>query len=198
MIKCDACEKAEAEVLCCADEAVLCKGCDEKIHAANKLSKSHQRVALLKHPPSSSFSSQLPLCDICQERKGYFFCLEDRAILCKHCDTSTHVASPFVSSHQRFFFGGVKVALQSSTSDDIGCSQSSISPNSDLSSGFPTSAESRFTMTQDIDQSATATSDEIYFPSDHQHWSLDDIFNAATLNNYDFPDIPLPSETFGK
>jgi hypothetical protein len=33
-------------VLCCADEAVLCWACDDKIHAANKLASKHQRVPL--------------------------------------------------------------------------------------------------------------------------------------------------------
>lgn len=68
-IQCDVCEKIEAEVLCCADEAVLCRKCDEKVHAANKLSQKHERV-LLKHPSSSSSSSssnvQLPPRDLCQ------------------------------------------------------------------------------------------------------------------------------------
>lgn len=67
-IECEVCEKVEAEVLCCADEAVLCRGCDEKVHAANKLSQKHQRLLLLNNPSSTSSSShaQLPPCDICQ------------------------------------------------------------------------------------------------------------------------------------
>lgn len=71
-VQCDVCEKAEAQVLCCADEAVLCIECDEKVHAANKLSQKHERLRLLKCPlpSSSSFavssSSSLPLCDKCQ------------------------------------------------------------------------------------------------------------------------------------
>ncbi|KAH7861858.1 hypothetical protein Vadar_031803 [Vaccinium darrowii] len=72
-IQCNVCEVAEANVLCCADEAALCWGCDEKVHAANKLASKHQRV------PLSSSSSPMPKCDICQEAVGYFFCLEDRA-----------------------------------------------------------------------------------------------------------------------
>ncbi|GLU16326.1 hypothetical protein SLE2022_327650 [Rubroshorea leprosula] len=118
-IKCEVCEKAEAEILCFADEAVICRECDEKVHAANKLSSKHQRVCLLKHSPSSSSSSSssshLPLCDICKEKNGCFFCLEDRAILCRQCEVSTHKASPpFLSSHQRFLIAGIKVSLQSS------------------------------------------------------------------------------------
>ncbi|XP_039133113.1 B-box zinc finger protein 22-like isoform X2 [Dioscorea cayenensis subsp. rotundata] len=107
-IQCDVCERAEATVLCCADEAALCWGCDEKVHAANKLAGKHQRVPLLSCSSSnpSSNSSPNPTCDICQEKTGYFFCLEDRALLCRHCDVSIHSASPFVSSHQRFLITG--------------------------------------------------------------------------------------------
>ena len=57
-IQCNACEGAEASVLCCADEAVLCWACDDKIHAANKLASKHQRVPLS--------ASSMPNCDICQ------------------------------------------------------------------------------------------------------------------------------------
>ena len=46
-VQCDVCEKAEATVICCADEAALCEQCDEKVHAANKLAGKHQRVAIL-------------------------------------------------------------------------------------------------------------------------------------------------------
>lgn len=59
-IQCNVCEVAEANVLCCADEAALCWACDEKVHAANKLASKHQRV------PLSSSSSHMPKCDICQ------------------------------------------------------------------------------------------------------------------------------------
>ncbi|KAG6719446.1 hypothetical protein I3842_03G006100 [Carya illinoinensis] len=120
-IKCDVCEKLEAEVLCCADEAVLCRGCDEKVHAANKLSQKHERVRLLKHPLSSSSSSSshphLPPCDVCQERNGHFFCLEDRVLLCRHCDVTTHTGTPYASPHKRFLIQALKspLNLQSTT-----------------------------------------------------------------------------------
>ncbi|KAJ8510170.1 hypothetical protein OPV22_000604 [Ensete ventricosum] len=110
-IQCDVCERAAAAVLCCADEAALCWSCDEKVHAANKLAGKHQRVPLLPTNPNSC-SSQIPNCDICQEKAGYFFCLEDRALLCRQCDVVIHTASPYVSSHQRFLITGLQVALQ--------------------------------------------------------------------------------------
>lgn len=105
-IQCNVCKVAEAGVLCCADEAALCLACDEKIHAANKLASMHQRV------PLSSSSSQMPKCDICQETVGYFFCLEDRALLCRKCDVAIHKANIYVSNHQRFLLTGVKVGLE--------------------------------------------------------------------------------------
>ncbi|XP_022717362.1 B-box zinc finger protein 22-like [Durio zibethinus] len=117
-IQCNVCEAAEAKVLCCADEAALCWACDEKVHAANKLASKHQRV------PLSSSSSQMPKCDICQEIPGFFFCLQDRALLCRKCDVAIHTANPYVSSHQRFLLTGVKVGLETTT--DPGASSSNI------------------------------------------------------------------------
>ncbi|KAJ6292841.1 hypothetical protein OIU78_024925 [Salix suchowensis] len=66
-IQCNVCEAAEANVLCCADEAALCWTCDEKVHAANKLASKHQRV------PLSTSSPQMPKCDICQVIIFFFF-----------------------------------------------------------------------------------------------------------------------------
>ncbi|KAM7498576.1 hypothetical protein LguiA_022990 [Lonicera macranthoides] len=107
-IQCNVCEVAEAKVLCWADEAALCLDCDDKVHAANKLATKHQRVSLSSNPNSS----HMPNCDICQETVGYFFCLEDRALLCRKCDVAIHTANAYVSAHQRFLFTGVKVGLE--------------------------------------------------------------------------------------
>ncbi|OAY84377.1 B-box zinc finger protein 22 [Ananas comosus] len=107
-IQCNACEAAEARVLCCADEAALCWACDEKVHAANKLAGKHERVTLR----SGGASPPVPKCDICQESSGYFFCLEDRALFCRNCDVSIHSANPYVSAHQRFLVTGVQVGLE--------------------------------------------------------------------------------------
>ncbi|KAJ4978198.1 hypothetical protein NE237_008978 [Protea cynaroides] len=108
-IQCDLCEKTEASVVCTADEAALCSVCDEKVHLANKLAGKHQRVPLLN--PSDDHQPPLPTCDICQEKVGYFFCLEDRKLVCGECDVSIHTANPYLSSHQRFLVTGVKVGL---------------------------------------------------------------------------------------
>lgn len=47
-----------------------------------------------------------------QETVGYFFCLEDRALLCRKCDVAIHTANIYVSAHQRFLLTGVKVGLE--------------------------------------------------------------------------------------
>ncbi|TYH86534.1 hypothetical protein ES332_D01G049900v1 [Gossypium tomentosum] len=134
-IQCNVCEAAEAKVLCCADEAALCWACDEKIHAANKLASKHQRV------PLSSSSSQMPKCDICQEASGFFFCLQDRALLCRKCDVAIHTANPYVSSHQRFLLTGVKVGLETT---DPGASSSDVkSFSSEKTSETKTNSTSR-------------------------------------------------------
>ncbi|KFK42233.1 hypothetical protein AALP_AA2G229000 [Arabis alpina] len=122
-IQCNVCEKAEATVLCCADEAALCFACDEKIHAANKLAGKHQRV------PLSVSSSSIPKCDICQEASGFFFCLQDRALLCRKCDVAIHSVNPHVSAHQRFLLTGIRVGNEST---DAGpSSKSSLVSNDD-------------------------------------------------------------------
>ncbi|CAO2209518.1 unnamed protein product [Urochloa humidicola] len=106
-VLCSACEAAEARVLCCADEAALCARCDRDVHAANRLAGKHRRLPL--HPPSSAAAAAG--CDICQDSRAYFFCVEDRALLCRACDLAVHAANAFVSAHRRFLLTGVQVAL---------------------------------------------------------------------------------------
>ncbi|KAK3159802.1 hypothetical protein QOZ80_1BG0051270 [Eleusine coracana subsp. coracana] len=106
-VLCSACEAAEARVLCCADEAALCARCDRDVHAANRLAGKHHRLPLLPPVPVTA-----PTCDICQECHAYFFCVEDRALLCRSCDMAVHSANAFVSAHRRFLLTGVQVGLQ--------------------------------------------------------------------------------------
>ncbi|XWS16843.1 hypothetical protein CRYUN_Cryun33cG0015100 [Craigia yunnanensis] len=136
MTECNLCEAAEAKVLCCADEAALCLACDEKVHAANKLASEHQPV-----PLSLSSSSQMPICDICQETSGFFFCLQDRALLCPKCDVAIHTAHSYVSGHQRFLLTGVKVGLE--TTDPVGSSSNVKSPSSEKTSETKSNSTSR-------------------------------------------------------
>lgn len=62
-IWCDVCDKEEASVFCCADEAALCNGCDRHVHFANKLAGKH-----LRFPLTSPTFKDAPLCDICGVR----------------------------------------------------------------------------------------------------------------------------------
>ncbi|XP_066313553.1 B-box zinc finger protein 22-like [Miscanthus floridulus] len=111
-VLCSACEAAEARMLCCADEAALCARCDRDVHAANRLAGKHHRLPLL--PPADVSA---PSCDICQEAHAYFFCVEDRALLCRACDVAVHTANAFVSTHRRFLLTGVQVGLQPDAAD---------------------------------------------------------------------------------
>ncbi|KAF5730764.1 B-box zinc finger protein 22 isoform X1 [Tripterygium wilfordii] len=138
-IQCNVCEATEANVLCCADEAALCWACDEEVHAANKFASKHQRV------PLSNSSPQMPKCDICQDASGFFFCLEDRALLCRKCDVSIHTANSFVSAHQRFLLTGVKVGLELGRTDPGASSSAGKSPSEEKTSetkARPTSRKS--------------------------------------------------------
>lgn len=91
--------------MCCQDDAALCLDCDIRVHAANKLATKHQRVSLLT-------VATAPTCDICQEKTGYYFCLEDRALLCRDCDLSIHSVNTLSSNHQRFLLPGIRVSLE--------------------------------------------------------------------------------------
>ncbi|GLJ25252.1 hypothetical protein SUGI_0483430 [Cryptomeria japonica] len=104
-IECDVCQTVEASVFCCADEAALCVICDSKVHAANKLASKHPRLSLLHS------EKDFPRCDICQEKRAFFFCREDRALLCRDCDFSVHSANDLTGKHTRFLVPGLKVSL---------------------------------------------------------------------------------------
>lgn len=104
-IQCDVCEKAPATLICCADEAALCAGCDVEVHAANKLASKHQRLLL------ESLPNKLPRCDICQEKPAFIFCVEDRALFCRDCDEPIHVPGSLSGDHQRYLATGIRVGL---------------------------------------------------------------------------------------
>lgn len=127
-IRCDSCEKNTASVMCCADEAALCTECDARIHAANKPANKHARVSL--HTATDSAK-----CDICQEKRGFFFCLEDRALLCRNCDVSIHSANALLGNHKRFLVTGTRVALEELEDDQPAAEPPLASPaNSTMSS----------------------------------------------------------------
>ncbi|XP_047308963.1 B-box zinc finger protein 21-like [Impatiens glandulifera] len=105
-IQCDVCNKAAATVFCVADDAALCSDCDRSVHHANKLAGKHQRFSLLN-------PKQTPLCDICQEKRAFLFCQQDRAILCRDCDFSIHKVNEHKQTHNRFLLTGTKLSVES-------------------------------------------------------------------------------------
>ncbi|KAH7692673.1 Zinc finger RING/FYVE/PHD-type protein [Dioscorea alata] len=116
-IQCDVCNHEPATLFCCADEAALCSSCDRHIHRANKLSIKHHRLPFLSPSPSSPS----PLCDICQDKRAFIFCQQDRAIICRDCDAAIHTNNHVTENHSRFFLTGVRIssspAPNSSSSD---------------------------------------------------------------------------------
>ena len=81
---CDVCESAAATLFCAADEAALCRPCDEKVHMCNKLANRHVRVGLAD-------PSDVPRCDICENAPAFFYCEIDGSSLCLQCDMIVHV-----------------------------------------------------------------------------------------------------------
>lgn len=90
---CDSCERAEAIVFCAADEAALCRSCDEKIHLCNKLANRHVRVGLVE-------PCDVPRCDICEKAPAFFYCEVDGSSLCMQCDMTVHIGGK--RTHERF------------------------------------------------------------------------------------------------
>uniref|UniRef100_A0ACD6AGL2 Uncharacterized protein n=1 Tax=Avena sativa TaxID=4498 RepID=A0ACD6AGL2_AVESA len=109
-VQCDVCGVEPAAVLCCADEAALCSPCNRRVHRANKLAGKHRRINLLQ--PSSATDDAGPLCDVCKERRGVVFCVEDRAILCADCDEPIHSANELTAKHSRFLLVGAKLSAE--------------------------------------------------------------------------------------
>ncbi|XP_055811550.1 B-box zinc finger protein 21-like [Solanum dulcamara] len=121
-IQCEGCNKKEAIVFCTADEAALCDDCDHRVHHVNKLASKHQRFSLLQPSPK-----QTPMCDICQERRGFLFCQQDRAIMCRECDLPIHKANEHTQKHNRYLLTGIKLSANSALYSSPSKSQSAIS-----------------------------------------------------------------------
>ncbi|XP_073012712.1 B-box zinc finger protein 19 isoform X1 [Typha latifolia] len=103
---CDVCESAAAVLFCAADEAALCRPCDEKVHMCNKLASRHVRVGLAD-------PSEVPRCDICENAPAFFYCEIDGTSLCLQCDMIVHVGGKrthgrYLLLRQRVEFPGDK------------------------------------------------------------------------------------------
>ncbi|XP_059654621.1 B-box zinc finger protein 24 [Cornus florida] len=162
-IQCDVCERAPATVICCADEAALCAKCDVEVHAANKLASKHQRLLL------QSLSNKLPPCDICQEKAAFIFCVEDRALFCRDCDEPIHSGNSLAANHQRFLATGIRVALNSNCTKDIGKSYPEPQP--------PEQNEQQISMKTPSQQASGFTSP----PS----WAVDDLLQFSDFESTD-------------
>ncbi|XP_054776720.1 B-box zinc finger protein 18 [Prosopis cineraria] len=90
---CDVCESAAAIIFCAADEAALCRACDEKVHTCNKLASKHVRVGLAD-------PTDVPRCDICENAPAFFYCEIDGSSLCLQCDMIVHVGGK--RTHERY------------------------------------------------------------------------------------------------
>ncbi|EFJ16738.1 hypothetical protein SELMODRAFT_271535 [Selaginella moellendorffii] len=199
-IQCDVCEKAEAALVCCADEAALCAACDAEVHAANKLAGKHQRLPL-------SFSGTSPICDICQEKTGWFFCVEDRALLCRACDVSIHSSNAHASSHNRFLVTGVRVALSALSAQDFlevppvtpqqprknaSASGASSSGNSLSANGTPERFEtvSRAEPETVMEKRSTSSTISEYLTEAVPGWRVDELLNIPDMaSGYSLSDI---------
>ncbi|MQL86622.1 hypothetical protein Taro_019147 [Colocasia esculenta] len=147
-VKCDVCKGDDgAAVFYYPDEAALCGPCNVCVHNANMLAGKHRRYAL--HCAASS--DQLPLYDICKEKRAFLFCQEDRAILCRDCDASIHDANELTRKHTRFLLTGIKVspcsgavapfdANSSSDSRPSSVVASSATTATSANEGFPTAS----------------------------------------------------------
>ncbi|KAK3029054.1 hypothetical protein RJ639_040106 [Escallonia herrerae] len=103
---CDVCESAAAILFCAADEAALCRSCDDKVHMCNKLASRHVRVGLAD-------PSDVPRCDICENAPAFFYCEIDGSSLCLQCDMIVHVGGKrthgrYLLLRQRVEFPGDK------------------------------------------------------------------------------------------
>ncbi|CAI9110897.1 OLC1v1010994C3 [Oldenlandia corymbosa var. corymbosa] len=103
---CDVCESAAAILFCAADEAALCRACDDKVHMCNKLASRHVRVGL-------AIPSDVPRCDICENAPAFFYCEVDGSSLCLQCDMVVHVGGKrthgrYLLLRQRVEFPGDK------------------------------------------------------------------------------------------
>ncbi|GFP89126.1 B-box zinc finger protein 21 [Phtheirospermum japonicum] len=184
-IQCDVCDKDEASVFCVADEAALCATGDHRVHHANKLAGKHQRFSL--HHPSPK---QAPLCDVCQDKRAFLFCHQERAIFCKECDFQIHKANEHTKNHTRFFLTGVKLSSTATLYSDSKSSDnvSSIKPQD---SRFKPVLVSQTNSTPPTSKSTTARSAGAAAPV-----PCDNLMNSSIPSPDSVPSIKPPESRF--
>lgn len=85
----------------------------------------------------------MQITHLIQETAGFFFCLEDRALLCRKCDVAVHTANAYVAAHQRFLLTGVKVGLEPTDQNHGASSSSGKSPSGEKASETKSHSVSR-------------------------------------------------------
>lgn len=138
-----------------------------------------------------------------QETVGYFFCLEDRALLCRKCDVSIHSINAHVSAHQRFLLTGIKVGLEPTERSAPMCSEKSQSPDKviETESGLLSRNNNHVELDGQhssghiqVDQVGEFEPTKPPFGGgsdcgSFQQWQLDEIFGITDLNqNYNYID----------
>ena len=116
---------------------------------------------------------------ILQEKTGYFFCVEDRALLCRSCDIVVHSVSPNVSAHRRFLIIGVRVSVAQDHIGDVS-GTAVVSPSSSSANGSNSVPTSGSLAIADDRRSAEAAGILIGGGEDdvgqQQQWPWSDIF----------------------
>ncbi|MQM06655.1 hypothetical protein Taro_039484 [Colocasia esculenta] len=141
------------------------------------------------------------------EASGYFFCLEDRALLCRKCDISIHSMNSFVSAHQRFLLTGVRVEHEPSEPIlPFASEQSSPIPQarslSKISLSLPLSGDknevfSQVSMNGSLPASRTAFFDGAMNTSMFD-LPIDDLFGMDFNQSYGFTGHESPKADSGK
>lgn len=137
-----------------------------------------------------------------QEAAGYFFCLEDRALLCRKCDVAIHTANSFVSAHQRFLVTGVRVDLESTehavssakepVNTALRITESSSKPLRKRSASPPLYGEASGAFSSQLGNNNGLVTNNVPFssgttPGSLTDWPLDDFFGLTDFNqNYGF------------
>jgi hypothetical protein len=125
-----------------------------------------------------------------QESQAYFFCVEDRALLCRSCDVAVHTANAFVSAHRRFLLTGVQVGLQPEAQD----TEPPRPPNAAASASPPAAAAPLPTPPPPPAKKARTSPAPLYSDDDDIDWATAGGHGVGITGN--LPDWPLVDEQF--
>lgn len=100
--------------------------------------------------------------------------MEDRALLCKQCDISTHSTSPYAMSHKRFLISGIKVTLESSAEHSRD-QHSRMKMSMESSFYSPPAKESLAAIIMDSEAPSTETMNEIFENTDFSFYDFSEV-----------------------